>query len=42
MIEVTGSFDPDPENKAAYDRNYSVFRRLYDSNKKNFAALNER
>lgn len=40
MIEVTGTFLPDPANKAVYDRNYGVFRKLYSSNRKNFAALN--
>ena len=39
-IPAEARYVPDPGNKAVYDRNYSVFRRLYDDNKKNFAALN--
>lgn len=40
MIPVTRTYVPNPENRAAYDRNYSVFKRLYSNNKKNFAILN--
>ena len=29
-----------PEGKAAYEKNYQVFRKLYSSNKKLFAQLN--
>ena len=33
-------FEPDAGNAAVYDRNYVVFRKLYTSNKKNFALMN--
>ena len=41
FIRVTQSYEPNPDNRAVYDRGYAVFRRLYDSNKKNFRILNE-
>ena len=40
FIEVTHTYQPDPDNKAVYDRNYEAFRRLYAANKKNFEILN--
>ena len=40
FIEVTHTYEPNPENKEVYDRNYKAFRQLYQSNKKNFAILN--
>lgn len=40
FIPVTGSFKPNPTNKAVYDRQYNVFKKLYVSNKASFAALN--
>jgi xylulokinase len=33
-------FTPNPEHKAVYDRNFSVFTSLYKDNKKSFALLN--
>lgn len=39
-VRVAARFAPDPSVKAAYDRNYEVFKRLYRSNKKNYALLN--
>ncbi|MDR0663049.1 MAG: FGGY-family carbohydrate kinase, partial [Spirochaetaceae bacterium] len=33
-------FVPNPEHKAVYDRNFSVFKSLYKNNKKSFALLN--
>ena len=40
FIEVTHTYQPNPDNKAVYDRNYEAFRRLYAANKKNFEILN--
>ena len=40
LIPVDRTFTPDAGNRAVYDRNYAVFRRLYASNKANFRALN--
>lgn len=40
MIPVVGIYEPNPENREVYDRNYEVFRSLYEDNKKSFAALN--
>lgn len=41
FIRVSAVYEPDETNRAVYDRNYAVFRRLYDSNKKNFEMLNK-
>ena len=40
MVKVERIYEPDPSNKAVYDKNYMVFKNLYGSNKKNFRALN--
>ncbi|MCC8022533.1 MAG: FGGY-family carbohydrate kinase [Clostridiales bacterium] len=40
LIPASKTFQPNPGNKAVYDRNFQVFKQLYSSNKKNFAALN--
>lgn len=40
LIPAAKTFTPNPDNKAAYDRNFKVFSALYASNKKNFAILN--
>ena len=40
LIAVKDRFLPNAENRAVYDRNYEVFKKLYASNKKSFAALN--
>lgn len=40
LIPVKKSYTPNPANKAIYDKNYEVFKRLYKCNKKNFAILN--
>ena len=40
LIPVKTTYHPNPENKAVYDRNFKVFKNLYNSNKKNFAILN--
>jgi len=41
LIPATKSFKPNYANKAAYDRNYEVYKKLYKANKENFAILNE-
>ena len=40
LIPVDRTFAPNAANRAVYDRNYAVFRRLYASNKAHFRALN--
>ena len=40
LIRPLRRYEPDEANRAVYEKNYRVFRRLYESNKKNFALLN--
>lgn len=40
LIPAKKTFNPNPKDKAVYDRNFEVFKNLYKANKKNFAALN--
>ena len=40
LIKVRSSFTPDMEKKQIYDRNYQVFKRLYETNMKNFRDMN--
>ena len=40
FIPVRKRFRPDKKNKAVYDRNYAVFRKLYSSNKDLFRKMN--
>ena len=40
MIPVSKTFTPNMETKKIYDKYYEVYKNLYSSNKKNFAALN--
>ncbi len=40
FVPVKGRFVPDNSNREIYDRNYSVFRKLYKANRKNFRILN--
>lgn len=40
LIPAKITYNPNPANKAVYDRNFKVFKNLYASNKKNFAILN--
>ncbi|MDE7221183.1 MAG: FGGY-family carbohydrate kinase [Oscillospiraceae bacterium] len=40
LIPVGRTFTPDAANKAVYDKNYAVFRKLYAANRANFRALN--
>ncbi len=42
LVPVKKRYLPDPDKKRIYDINYQVFKRLYKSNKKNFAILNNR
>ena len=39
-IPVKKTFKPNTSLKAAYDKNFEVFKKLYSSNKKNFKLLN--
>lgn len=41
-IPVKQSFVPDIKAKAVYERNYSVFKRLYKTNKGSFKALHQK
>ncbi len=41
LVPVQNRYIPNAENKAVYDQNYSVFKQLYKSNKKNFERLNQ-
>ena len=40
LIRPLHRYEPDESTRVVYEKNYRVFRRLYDSNKKNFALLN--
>ena len=40
LIKSNKVFKPDLSNKAAYDKNYSVYKRLYKTNKESFRLLN--
>ena len=40
LIPAVKTFKPNNDNKAIYDKQYEVYKRLYASNKKNFADLN--
>ena len=40
LIPVVKTYLPNAENKPVYDKQYAVFKQLYQANKKNFAALN--
>ena len=39
-IQVKASYTPIEENRKVYDRYYQVFKKLYQSNRENFAVLN--
>lgn len=41
FIEVKEIYTPNPQNKAVYEENYKVFKKLHDANKKLFKALND-
>ena len=40
-IRVSGSYTPDPANRAVYEKNYRVFKKLHGANAKLFRALND-
>lgn len=40
LIPAVKTYTPNNANKAVYDKQYEVFKKLYKSNKENFAALN--
>ena len=40
FIPACKAFEPDRERKKIYDHYFEVFKQLYRSNRKNFAALN--
>ena len=40
LIPAEKTFKPDPTVKPAYDKNFTVYKKLYYSNKDNFKALN--
>ncbi len=40
FVNVTGTYIPDPNNKAVYDKNYGVFVKLHDANAGFFKILN--
>ena len=40
LIPPERTFTPNPGNRAAYDKNYAVFQKLYAANKAHFRALN--
>lgn len=40
LIKADKVYKPDPSVKAAYDKNFEVFKQIYATNKENFAKLN--
>ena len=40
LIPAVKRFVPNKETKAAYDKNFTVYKTLYKNNKEAFAALN--
>ena len=40
LIKVQDVYEPNLSHKEIYDKNYSVFKTLYKTNKKSFAILN--
>ena len=40
MIPVARTFRPDEAAKAAYDRSFQVFKKLYKTNRENFKMMN--
>lgn len=41
LIPASKTFAPDMKNKSVYDKNFTVFKQLYKSNKENFELLNK-
>lgn len=40
LVKVDRAYIPDPKNKEVYERNYQVFKKLYQSNAPHFKRLN--
>ena len=40
LIKAEKVFKPNPANKAAYDKNFEVYKELYKTNKNNFKLIN--
>ena len=40
LVKTDRAYIPDPGNKEVYERNYSVFKKLYKDNAMNFKRLN--
>lgn len=40
IVEIDRCFTPEPSDRAAYEKAYTVFKRLHKKNKKNFGLLN--
>ena len=40
LIKVKNTYVPNPVYSEKYEKNYQVFKKLYNSNKKNFKAIN--
>ena len=40
LVKVNRVYHPDASNKAVYEKNYRVFKRLYRSNARNFSMIN--
>lgn len=40
LIPSKQRWNPNPANKLVYDRNFSVFKKLYEANKAHYAILN--
>ncbi len=40
LVPVLKTYTPNVQNKAVYDKNFAVFKKLYDSNNKHFERLN--
>jgi len=41
LIPVAGTYAPKNENRGVYDKQFDIFTKLYDRNKKLFAAMNK-
>ena len=39
LVKVTHTYKPDLKNREVYERNYRVFKKLYNSNASNFKEL---
>jgi xylulokinase len=41
LVKANHAYTPDPENREVYERNYSVFKKLYKANASNFREINK-